>query len=383
MELMNNVRYVGAQHPDRKLFDALIPLPEGTSYNAYLVQGEKVALIDTVDPSKWDVLKGHLHGLERLDYVIANHAEQDHSGSLPLVLEMFPSAKIVTNKTCMKMLIDLLVLKEDDFLVIADGETLDLGGKTLRFIFTPWVHWPETMVTYLEEDRILFSCDFFGSHKAQEGYADESVMPGAKRYYAEIMMPFRKQIQKNLEKLKGMDIRMIAPSHGPVYKEPGMIMQAYREWSSEETKPEVLLAYVSMHDSTRMMAERLRKKLGENGVKAYSFDLEKDDIGELASELVDSAAVVIGSPTVLGGAHPAAMNAAYLANLLNPKTRIFATFGSYGWAPVAHDKLTKAMTNFRGEVLDAVTAKGMPRESELLQMDMLADTITKKLEVRK
>jgi len=195
----SDVSLMGAVDWDRKLFDALIPLPEGTTYNAYLVRGsEKTALVDGADPVKLDVLMAQLDAVDHLDYLVAQHAEQDHSGSIPAVLARYPEAVVVTNAKAKELLQELLGIPADRFRIVADGETLSLGGKTLRFIYLPWVHWPETMGTYLEEEHILFSCDFFGSHRAQSGIFAEKdlVMLGAKRYYAEIMMPFRGFILK-------------------------------------------------------------------------------------------------------------------------------------------------------------------------------------------
>ena len=170
-EIRPNVHLLGAIDWDRRLFDSLIPLPQGTSYNAFLVQGsEKTVLLDTVDPAQWETLRGQLAGVPRIDYVVHHHGEQDHSGSLPHVLTLYPDAKVVTNARCKAELIDHLHVAEERFQVVEDGETLSLGDKTLRFIFTPWVHWPETFCSYLEEEKILFSCDFFGSSVAQARY---------------------------------------------------------------------------------------------------------------------------------------------------------------------------------------------------------------------
>ncbi|MDD2519858.1 MAG: FprA family A-type flavoprotein, partial [Kiritimatiellae bacterium] len=235
-KIVDGVDFLGAADWNRRLFDSLIPLPDGTSYNAYLVRGkDKTALIDTADPDQWEVLKAQLDDVERLDYIVSQHAEQDHSGSIPFVLEKYPGAKVVTNPKCRDMLIDLLQLPEEVFQTVADGETLDLGGKTLEFLYTPWVHWPETMSTWLPEDRILFSCDFFGSHLATSDlYVTNpaATLEAAKRYYAEIMMPFRQPIRRNLDKVLARDIGMIAPSHGPVYDQPQFILDAYRDWAS-------------------------------------------------------------------------------------------------------------------------------------------------------
>jgi Uncharacterized flavoproteins len=241
-EIKPNVYWVGAVDWDRRLFDELVPLPDGTSYNSYLIKGsEKMALIDTVDPTMEDVLLNRLKqlGLESIDYIIANHAEQDHSGTIPRVLEIYPNAKVVTTPRGKGMLIDLLLIPEDKFTTVSDSETVSLGDKTLEFIHTPWVHWPETMLTYLQEDKILFPCDLFGSHLATTDLyvTDEGqVYEAAKRYYAEIMMPFRTNIQKHLERVKDYQIDIIAPSHGPMYDKPSFILEAYRSGSSTHPK---------------------------------------------------------------------------------------------------------------------------------------------------
>jgi flavorubredoxin len=244
-KLRSDVYSVGAIDWDRRLFDELIPLPDGTSYNAYLVRGsEKTALIDTVDPAMSDVLMDNLRDAGNIDYIIANHAEQDHSGSLPAMLDMYPRAMVVSTPKCKDLLMHLLSIPEERFITVGDRETLSLGDKTLEFIHAPWVHWPETMLTYLREDRVLFPCDFLGSHMATSDLfvTDEAkAYEAAKRYYAEIMMPFRASIKNNLEKIRDLKIDLIAPSHGPVYDRPDFILSAYREWISDEVKNEVVI----------------------------------------------------------------------------------------------------------------------------------------------
>jgi len=328
---------VGAIDWDRRLFDSLIPLPDGTSYNAYLVKGsEKTALVDTVDPTMQDVLLSHLDqlGVERIDYVVANHAEQDHSGTIPQVLERYPEAKVVVTPRCKGMLIDLLMIPEERFTTVNDKETISLGDRTLEFIHAPWVHWPETMLTYLREDRVLFPCDLFGSHLATTDLyvADEGqVYEAAKRYYAEIMMPFRTTIQKNLEKIDGYVIDLIAPSHGPSYDRPEFILNAYRSWLFDEPRNLVILPYISMHASTRKMVEYLVAALAQRGVGVKQFDLTVTDIGKLAMALVDAATVVVGTPTVLAGPHPNVVYAVSLANALRPNIKFLSIIGSYGY----------------------------------------------------
>ena len=383
-ELKPNVYSIRAIDWDRRLFDELIPLPEGTTYNAYLVEGsEKTALLDTVDPTKTDILLGSLtaSGIDRIDYVISHHAEQDHSGSIPAVLARYPDAKVVADAKCKSMLIDLLHVEEEQFLTVRDGQTLSLGDKTLQFFETPWVHWPETMVTYLPEDKILFSCDFFGSHLASSSlYVNDEPLAfeSAKRYYAEIMMPFRAIIKKNMEKVGKLQIEMIAPSHGPIHDKPGYILDAYRDWVSDNVKNEVVLAYVSMHESTKKMAEHFSKALIRRGIVVRQFNLAVTDLGRLAIALVDAATIVLGSPTVLTGAHPKAAYAAFVANALRPKAKFASIIGSFGWGGKMVEQLAGLLANLKVEVLPPVIAKGQPRNEDFLALDALADQILAK-----
>ncbi len=305
-QIVPNVHLIGAVDWDRRLFDALIPLPHGTSYNAYFVQGsEKNALIDTVDPVHWRTLSLQLDELPAPDYLVIHHVEQDHSGSTPMLLERFPELIVVCNEKARGMLIDHLHVDDARFQVVADGDEVELGDKTLKFLFTPWVHWPETMSTWLAEDKILFSCDFFGSHYATSDiFADKhEVYDGAKRYYAEIMMPFGAQVLKNIEKVTQYPIAIIGPSHGPVYDDPGFIIEAYRDWAGGEPQNIVCLPYVTMHDSTRLMVDHLTAALTDRGVAVERFDLTTLDAGELASSLVHAGTIVLGA---LHRAHRAA-----------------------------------------------------------------------------
>jgi len=375
---------VGSIHWDRRIFDELIPLPDGTSYNAYLIKGsEKTAMIDSVDPEKWTELEMNLCelGIKKIDYIITHHAEQDHSGSIPMLLKKFPEAVVVTNDKCKAFEIDLLHIAEEKFMVIKDNETLSLGNKTLRFLMTPWVHWPETMVTYLEEDKILFSCDFFGSHYAgSDLYAGENpiVVHGAKRYYAEIMMPFRTTVAKNVDKVTAYDIKMIAPSHGPIYDKPEIIIDAYRDWTSDKVKKEVLIPYVSMHGSTKIMAEYLTGRLIKKGFSVKMFNLPVTDIGELAMSLVDASTIIIGSPIVLAGAHPAAVYSAFLANALRPKAKFVSIFGSYGWGGKMVDQLAGLIPNLKVEIIEPVLVKGLPRAEDFKKLDQMIESLEEK-----
>jgi flavorubredoxin len=383
-KIREKVLWLGAIDWDRRLFDSLIPLPDGTSYNAYLVQGSgKTVLIDTVDPSMTHTLRSQLEDVPKIDFVISLHAEQDHSGAIPMILEKYRKAKVIVSSKGKGLLVDLLQIPEERFMVVQDGETLSLGDRTLKFIFTPWVHWPETMVTYLQDDKILFSCDFFGSHIAtSELYVNDEgrVYEAAKRYFAEIMMPFRKAIEKNLEKLKGYEIEMIAPSHGPIYARPVFILDAYREWALGDPKNLVVLPYVSMHGSTRRMVDYLVSALINRGVAVERFDLTVSDVGKLAMALVDAGTIVVGTPTVLMNPHPSAAYAAMLANMLKPKARFLSIVGSYGWGGKTVEALAALIPNLKVEVIEPVLAKGLPGEKEYFALDNLASAIASKHE---
>ena len=380
--IREGVYWVGAVDWDRRLFDALVPIPDGTSYNAYLVQGEeKTALLDTVDPSMADQLADHLSGIPRVDYVVAHHAEQDHSGSIPRVLRLYPEARVVCTPKCKDMLVNLLHIDGERITSVEDGDSIDLGGRTLRFVHAPWVHWPETMFSYLEEDKILFTCDFLGSHLAtsslyfEEGLIEEA---SAKRYFAEIMMPFSNMIVRNLDKISSYDIEIVAPSHGPIHDDPGFIIGRYRQWTSGPMKNEVCIPYVSMHGSTTAMVDAFVEELVERGVGVKRFELTTSDTGSIAMSLVDAATVVIATPTVLAGAHPAAAYVAFLANALRPRTKYVSVMCSYSWGGRAVDQIAAMISNLKAEVLEPVVCKGYPGEDDFEQIAQLAQIIEEK-----
>ncbi len=381
-KIKDRIYWMGSVDWDRRLFDALIPLPDGTSYNAYLIEGsEKTVLIDTVDPPMVDELLGQLENVPKLDYVVSLHAEQDHSGSIPNVLSRYPDAKLICSSKAKNMLMDLMPIPEKSIITVNDGETISLGDKTLKFIYTPWVHWPETMVAYLEEDKILFSCDFFGAHIATTDLyvSDEGrIYEAAKRYYAEIMMPFRNVIKKNLEKIALYDISIIAPSHGAIYQQPSFIIDAYKAWIGDAPKNLVVIPYISMHSSTKQMVDFLVSSLVEKGVSVEKFDLTVTDIGKLAITLVDAGTIVVGTPTILTGPHPNVVYATYLANALRPKAKFLSIIGSYGWGNKTVEILAGMIPNLKVEVIEPVLAKGVPLEDDFKALDKLAKTIAMK-----
>jgi flavorubredoxin len=387
VEIAPGIIWVGVGDWQRRIFDSLIPLPYGTSYNAYLVMGkEKAALIDTVNPGFEEELLTKIASViepKKLDYVVMNHAEPDHAGAIPQVMAVALNAKLVATKKGAEMAGVYHRVPEEKRLVVKDGDTIDLGGKTLRFVEAPWLHWPETMFTFAIEDRVLFPCDFFGSHIASDRlFADEVgdiLLPEAKRYYAEIMMPFTRMVAAGLDKALALDARTIAPSHGPIHRNPDRILSAYEEWARGPLANKAVIVYVSMWDSTRTLAKVVASAISAAGVEAVPYDLVVADVSHIARDLVDASAVVLGSPTVLGGLHPVAAYALTLVKALRPRAKLAAYFGSYGWGGGAAAQAKGLLEPAGFEIVGALEIKGPPRSKELEDAAELGRTVARRV----
>lgn len=384
-EIKNNIFYCGLNDCDRKIFDELIPLEHGTSYNSYLVKGsEKIAIIDTMYPPFTERYLSSLdeNNIDRVDYIIQNHGEQDHSGSIPALLEKYPEAVVLTNSKVANNIKSMLHVPDNRIREIVDGEEVSLGDKTLKFIFAPGVHWPDTMFTYLKEDNVICTCDFLGAHYTFDNVfavESEELKNSAKRYYAEIMMPFRIMCKRYTKMIKEMNVDMIMPSHGPVHAKPDYILDLYADWTADEPKNLVVLPYVSMYESTKEMIDYLAERLEEKGIQTFKFDVIRGDLGDLAMSLVDAATVVIGVPMVLAGPHPAMVNIAYLASVLRPKTKFAALLGSYGWGGNLFGLIGEILKPLKLEIVsDPLEVKGKPTALEFDKLDDLAQRIYEK-----
>lgn len=383
-----NVFWVGVKHHNRRLFDGLIPLPHGTSYNAYLVIGsQKVALIDTVNPGFEDELLARISqhiNPAKIDYVIMNHAEPDHANAGRKMLEVAKGAKLVAGAKGKEAAMMYFDVDPSRIMVVDEGSAIDLGGKTLKFIDAPWLHWPETIFTYIVEDRVLFPCDFFGSHIAMgdffaDEYGNDLSLDMAKLYFAEIMMPFRKPGQNAVEKVKKLGVSIIAPSHGVIWRDPKVILDAYTGWTGEAMHKKVMIAYVSMWGSTEKMVNHMKELLVKKGVIVNVFDLTATDIGHVAKELVDTPVLVLGAPTVLNGMHPVGAYAALLVKTLRAPTKYGVLLTSHGWSGGAVKQLQDIMAGSKMEVLGVVDVKGPPKQPEFDKIAELADKIIEKL----
>jgi flavorubredoxin len=383
--IADGVFYVGVRDWNRRLFDALIPLPQGTTYNSYLIKGnEKIALIDTVNPGFEAELESKINKVSaanQIDYIIMNHAEPDHAGAIPYILHANNKAKLVTTQLGAQAAKTYFHVPDERIIVIKDNDTLELGGKTLKFIEAPMLHWPETMFTYLVQDKILFTCDFFGMHTAY-GFYDEDIdelKSFAQRYFGEIMMPFRSLGLRAMQKIKDLDVKMIAPSHGPIHKNPQRILEHYSKWVNGETQEKVIVVYVTMWKSTEKMVNQLVECLLQNGIRVSVHNLSNADLGEVAKDLVDARAIVFGTPTVLGKMHPLAVYAAHLVKVLKPPLRLGVVLTSYGWGKGALAHAVEILGPTGLEVVGSMEVNGPPTEKDFDKVQLICEELTKRI----
>jgi len=386
-ELMPSVYWVGVEDWNRRIFDALIPLPMGTSYNAYLVVGkERIALVDTVQNNFADEMLqkiGKVVDPEKIDYLVMNHAEPDHAGAIPRVMAVAKNAKLVVTKIGVDMAQVFYDVLPDRTIIVKEGDTLDLGAKTLRFIDAPWLHWPETMFTYCLEDKVLFPCDFFGAHMAKSKLYDDEVgdivLPEAKRYYAEIMMPFPVAIQRALDKVKNLELKMIAPSHGPIYRNPKRILDAYEKWARGPLLSKAVVIYVTMWGATETLEKAIVKSISSEGVETVPYNLLVADISHVMRDLVDASAIVMGAPTVLNGAHPLAIMMTEIIRAIKPRAKLVALFGSYGWGRGAVKMMTDRLQQSGFEIIETLEVRGPPKKEDLEKAVNLGKHVAQKI----
>ncbi|MBN2295569.1 MAG: FprA family A-type flavoprotein [Pirellulales bacterium] len=359
IELRKNIDWVGYVDWTVRDFHSF-NTKRGATYNAYLVRDEKTALIDTVKtPFAERLLKNvsALTDLEKVDYVICNHAEPDHAGSLPEIMEALPKAVLVCDKKCEAALGRYFDTSKWKFQIVADGESLSLGKRTLQFILTPMLHWPESMFTYVPEEKLLFSMDGFGQHVASSARFDDEVdmaqvMEEAKAYYANIIMPFGKQVAATLEKAASLDIDMIATSHGVIWRSHlDTIINAYKDWLVCKPTAKVLVIFDSMWDSTGQMARAIIEGASMPGVEVKLIHVRKSSLTAIATEVLDAATVAFGSSTLHRGMMP--MMGAVLTYFkgLRPSGKAGFAFGSYGWGKGAPEAIHVSLEEMGWEVM--------------------------------
>ncbi|MDO4281807.1 MAG: FprA family A-type flavoprotein [Peptococcaceae bacterium] len=391
MKVADNVYYVGVSNPTLRVFDIIMATQYGTTYNSYLVKGtEKTALIDGAHKGFEDLFLENVEnveaveGLKSIDYMIVNHTEPDHSGAIHLAIEHNPDIVVYGTAACLKNL-DNIVRKPFNRVAVKDGDTLDLGGKTLTFCVSPNIHWPDTMMTYLAEDKILFSCDFLGAHYAEptnlveKVYKHELYFQEFKVYYDAIMGPFPKFVLKALDRVKDLDIDIVCPSHGPILtgKYVQEAMDTYRQWATPQPKEDktVAIYYVSAYGYTRGMCQYLEQKLTEKGIVVSAFDIIKTDPADIAAHLNDDC-LVFGSPTLNRAALKPVLDVISCIDAVNSAKRPYATLGDFGWSGEACAQLNERCNSIKmKQVGESVRAQFTPTAEVYAQLDELAQQI--------
>ncbi|MBE3585230.1 FprA family A-type flavoprotein [Desulfofundulus thermocisternus] len=373
VEIKTKIYWVGGIDWDLRYFHGYLT-PRGTTYNAYLIVDEKIVLVDTVKHHLFDEMLSRIKKVvdpARIDYLVVNHVEMDHSGSVPKIMDLAPGAKIVTSPQGKKGL-ERHYKRNWDFVVVNSGDELNIGSRTLKFVLTPMVHWPDSMVTYIPEEKLLLPNDAFGQHIASiERFDDELgwdvVHEEAAKYYANIVLPYGDQVNKALDVVSQLPIDVIAPSHGVIWRSfLPRILQVYRRWANHETGKKALIVYDTMWGSTKKIALALQDGLEDAGIPVTIRFLQTSHISEIMPDVLVSKAILIGTPTLNNGMLPSV--SAFLTYLkgLRPKNRIGFAFGSYGWGGQGAKEVKAFMQSMGWEVpLDVVNLQYVPGEDEL------------------
>jgi flavorubredoxin len=391
LKVTNDVTWTGVLDPGLVTFDVVMETRYGTTYNSYFINAEKKTVIETTKAKFWDTYIGKLRSLvnpEEIEYIVMNHTEPDHSGNLPRLLEVAPNAKVVGTGNAIRYLADQMGC---DFphIIIKDGHTLDLGNKTLRFIGAPNLHWPDTMYTWLEEERILFTCDSFGAHFCRKEMFDDLVgdFDDAFRYYFDVILsPYARFMMQAIAKIRPLDIAAICTGHGPIlrsnWKKYVDMSEALATEALKMPRPnKVLIAYVSAYQNTRMIAEKIAEGIGLAGdIDVDVIDVEKPDLAQLEKKLIDASGLIVGSPTFNQNILMPIYEVFALINPVRDRNKLAAAFGSYGWSGEGAKIMTSALTNLRMDVMDeGLMVKFTPHHESLEKCIEYGKTFGRKL----
>lgn len=375
LEIKKGIYWVGGIDWDLRNFHGYTT-NRGSTYNAYLIIDEKITLVDTVKHYLADEMISRIKSVidpARIDHIVSNHVEMDHSGSLPEILKLCPDAKVVTSPNGEKGL-NMHYEGLKNLQVVGTGDSIKLGKRTLQFVLTQMVHWPDSMATYIPEEKLLLPNDAFGQHIASSERFDDEIgweiaREEAEKYYANIVLPYGKQVQKALEALEGLDIDMIAPSHGIIWRQhiPD-ILKLYSKWSRNETEDKAIVIYDTMWHSTEKIAEAILEACDEKGLSVSMADLKASDISDVMTQVLTAKYVFIGSPTLNNGMLPTV--AAFLTYLkgLAPKGRKGMAFGSYGWGGQSIKEIHAILEASGFEMMDPAKVQYVPDKEFLLHV---------------
>ncbi len=386
VQIKPDVYWIGALHPDLRVFDIIMYCKNGTTYNSYLVKGDKVAIIDTVkDKFSAGYLEriAELVDFSRIDYIVAQHNEMDHAGSLAALLEKAPQAQIVCSKPAAKYVQNILN-RDVAIKTVEAGEIIDLGGKSLQFFPAPFLHWPDTMMTYLQEDKVLFTCDMFGAHFCDSHLFNDLITRDTQadfRYYFDmIMRPFKKQVRNGLKKIAELPFDMIAPSHGPILREKARdYVEAYDRWSlpaAANTPRRLLIYYASAYGNTERMAEQIARGAQASGLAVDLYDATAIQPQDHLDRIESADAIAIGSPTINNDAVKPVWNLLSSLVTLDLKGKIGASFGSMGWSGEAVDYLDQRLAHLKLKVTQpGLKINLIPSDEDLQQCFVFGQAI--------
>ena len=391
VKIAPDIYWVGAVDKDVKTFHGhTFSTKRGTTYNAYLILDDKTTLVDTVYGPFYEEMMSNIREVvdpKKIDYIIANHVETDHSGAIPKLKEVAKNAKIICSAKCKEGLFRHYY-GDWDYQVVKTGDTLKIGKRTLSFLEAPMIHWPDSMFTYLVEDQILMPNDAFGQHYATSQRFDDEVnqaelMEEAAKYYANILIPLGSLILKKIQDVQKMNIpiKMIAPSHGIIWRrDPGKIVNAYLHWAKNETRPEVVIVYETMWGATEKMAKKIADGIKEAGITAKLFDINKSDRTDIITEMLEAKGYIIGSSTHDNDMLPSIGGFMIFFKGLKPKNRIAAVFGSYGWAGGAVKNIEDIIKETKIDLAqESIAVQYVPDENELKKCYEFGKEFAKKI----
>ncbi len=374
-KILNGIYWVGAIDWNLRNFHGYLT-QKGSTYNAFLIIDEKITLIDSVKPCLTDEMLERIKSIidpSTIDYVICNHVEMDHSGGIPKIMELAPNATIIAPFAGEQGLKEHYK-KDWKFSTVKTGDSLSIGKRSLNFVLTPMIHWPDNMLTYCPEEKILFSNDSFGQHLASaERFDDEFpidiAIEEAQKYYGNIVLSYNLQVQRALETVKSLHTEIIAPSHGLIWRSHiPEIISKYTKWASNTTDNLALVVYDTMWDSTLKIAEAIREGFEKKGVKVKVTSLNHNHISTIMTDVVDAKYICVGSPTLNSNMLPTV--AAFLTYLkaLSPRKRTALAFGSYGWSGQSIEQVSAELINCGFEVLDSIKVKFIPDQNTLAEI---------------
>ena len=391
VKITEKVFWLGANDRRTHLFENMWPLPNGVSYNSYLIVDEKIALVDTIEfGSSEDYLEKIIEriGDRKIDYLIINHMEPDHSGAIKTIVEKYPEVKLVGNLKTFKI-VESYFGYQDKWYQVEDGDELNLGYHTLKFVMTPWVHWPETMMTYDVTEKILFSGDAFGSFGTLDGGIfddeiefEEYYEEDMRRYFSNIVGQYSNMVQKAFKKLEGVEVKYICATHGPIWrKDVNKVLSLYDKWSKYETENGVVIIYGSMYGNTAKIADSIARKLAEQGIKKIRVhDASKTHLSYLINEIWKYKGVILGSCAYNSGMLPTMENLTRTLEHMGVKDHLLGLFGSYSWNGGGVKSLYKFHEKMEWELVsDPIDTKGIPGNEAFDRCEALAKAMAEKL----